>query len=88
MDDPARIIKVGNPGEADTLGVVAVTITPEMVGQTIGVAVASEFKTAKGRQSDQQKAFQAAWERRGGVYVLARSSEDIHEAIEKIRQTR
>lgn len=82
LDDPTRIIKVGNPGEADTLGVYALTITPEMVGMTIGAALAVEFKTAKGRQSDPQKLWQAAWEKRGGLYVLARSTEDIDDAIQ------
>lgn len=88
MDDPTRIIKVGTPGEADTVGVFSLTITPEMVGKTIGVAIAPEFKAAKGRQSDVQKLWQSAFEKRGGIYVVARSPEDINEAIEKTRAGR
>jgi hypothetical protein len=85
MDDPSRIIKVGTPGESDTIGVFALQITPEMVGKTIGVAIAPEFKAPKGRQSDPQKHWQAAFEKRGGVYVLAKSTGDVDAAIEKAR---
>lgn len=36
-----------------------------------------EVKTAKGRQSDEQKAYQEEIERRGHQYVLARCLEDV-----------
>lgn len=70
-------IQYGLVGSADIMGVSAVTITPDMVGKVIGVATAVEVKTATGRQHDQQKRFQAAWERCGGKYILARSPEDV-----------
>lgn len=86
MDDPARIIKVGNPGAPDVLGVVAVTITPAMVGQIVGVAIGPEFKTVRGRQSDKQKAWAAAFEKRGGRYRLIRSPDEMREFIEAVKR--
>ena len=41
-----------------------------------GRAVAIETKGA-GRQQENQRNFQAAWEKAGGLYVLARSVEDV-----------
>ena len=66
------IIKVGTPGAPDALGVEAVTITADMVGQTIGRAIAVEFKTATGRQSPEQARWQSAFEARGGLYRIVR----------------
>lgn len=82
MDNPDRIIQVGQLGSPDVLSVVAVTITPEMVGQTIGVAVGIEVKTDKGKQSEQQKKWQRAFEKKGGIYLLARSQEQAESAVQ------
>lgn len=82
MDNPQRIVQVGLVGSPDILSVVAVTITPEMVGKTVGVAVGIEVKTATGRQSEQQKKWQKAFEKKGGVYLLARSPEQAQEAVQ------
>lgn len=60
----ARPITFGLPGSADILGVVE--------ARAFGI----ETKTATGRQSDQQKKFQAAFERAGGLYGVARSPEE------------
>ncbi len=68
-DNPAQVVKVGTPGQSDAMMVVAVTITQEMVGKTVGVAVAAEFKTATGRQRDNQ----AAWL----AYALTRPKASI-----------
>jgi len=38
-----------------------------------------EVKTEKGVQSDSQKEFQAEIEKHGGIYILARSIEDVSE---------
>lgn len=75
-DDP-KLITIGNPGAPDALGVQAITITADMVGKTIGQAIALEFKTDSGRQSPEQKAWQLAFERRGGIYRLVRSTVDL-----------
>ena len=65
-----RFIRYGHPGSGDILGVL-----PD--GRFLSV----ECKTATGRQSKAQKLFQKMVESRGGVYVLARSSDDLERAI-------
>lgn len=70
---------------ADSLAVVAVTITPAMVGKTIGVAVAPEFKTASGKQSERQKLWQRAFESRGGVYRLVRNQAEMVALINDVK---
>lgn len=87
-DRPEQIVRVGVPGMADSMGVVAVTITPEWIGRTVGLAVAAEFKTDTGRQSDAQKLWQAAFEARGGVYRVVRSAEEMTQLIEDVRDGR
>lgn len=57
----ARPIAFGLPGSADILGV--------RRGRGFGI----ECKTPTGRQSEQQQKFQAAFERAGGLYGIARS---------------
>lgn len=76
MENPQRIVKVGAPGQSDILAVVALEITPEMVGKTVGVAWFIEAKTATGRQRETQASFQSAVERRGALYSVVRSPED------------
>lgn len=80
-----QIISIGVPGMADCLAVVAVTVTPEMVGKKIGVAVAAEFKTATGKQAMAQKLWQHAFTQRGGVYRLVRSEADMLRLIDDVR---
>lgn len=60
----ARPITFGLPGSADIMGVCR------------GRAVALEAKTSIGRQSDQQRKFEAAWTRAGGVYGVFRSADE------------
>lgn len=85
MDDPDRIIKVGNKGAPDALGVVMVTVTPDMVGKTIGVAIAPEFKTAKGKASVDQKNWGAAFIRRGGLWRLIRSPDEMRAFVDDVK---
>lgn len=80
-----RIIKVGQSGVSDSMLIVSVTITPEMVGCVVPVAVAAEFKTKNGRQSNDQKKWQAAFEKRGGIYRLIRSVGEIEALIELVK---
>ena len=42
-----------------------------------GTAFAIEVKRAGGRQSPDQRTFQAAWEAAGGWYILASSLDDV-----------
>lgn len=85
-DDPSRVVRIGVPGLADSMAVVAVTITPDMVGKTIGVAVAPEFKTATGKQSQAQQLWQRAFEARGGVYRLVRSAADMLGLVDDVQR--
>lgn len=84
-DNPDKVVRIGVPGIADSLGVVALTITPDMVGRTIGVAIAPEFKTPSGRQSDAQRRWQHAFEQRGGVYRIIRSADDMRRLVEDVQ---
>lgn len=85
-DDPDKIIRVGQPGVADTMMIVAVTIDKTMIGKTVGVAVAAEIKTAKGRQSEAQRNWQKAFEARGGVYRLVRSPDEMLAAVDEVQR--
>lgn len=58
---------------------------PDIIGCYRGRFIGIEVKTKVGRQSDQQKRFQAAMERSGGIYILARSSEDAMSELEAIQ---
>lgn len=68
---------IANPGGSDLIGIRPVTITEDMVGQTIGQFVAVECKTAKGRTSKEQDVFLDFVKRAGGHAIVARSEEDI-----------
>jgi len=80
-----RIIRVGQKGVADSMLIVAVEITPEMVGVIVPVAVAAEFKTQKGKQSNDQKLWQSAFEKRGGIYRLIRSVGEIEALVAQVK---
>jgi hypothetical protein len=71
IDGGARVIQSAPEGTPDLLGV----ITP-------GRAFAIEVKTEKGKQRLAQAAWQSAWEKRGGIYILARSVEDVYKGLD------
>lgn len=77
-------IKIGLTGMADIGAIVPVAITPDLVGQTLGVAVQLEVKTATGKQADAQRCWQAAVEYRGARYGVVRSAEDALGIIRSI----
>lgn len=85
-EPPHAPVRVGTPGQSDAMAVVAVTITPDMVGKTIGVAVAPEFKTTGGKPSQRQKDWRAAFEARGGIYDLVRSPADMVELVARVQR--
>ena len=87
-EPPHAPVRVGQPGIADSMAVVAVTITPDMVGKTIGVAVAPEFKTTTGKQSDRQKDWMAAFQSRGGIYRLVRSAAEMLALVDDVQAGR
>lgn len=53
----------------------------DMMGTVEGFAVAGETKTLTGPQRITQKLFQTAWEKAGGIYVLARSPGEMVDGI-------
>jgi hypothetical protein len=67
----SQVVRFGLPGQSDILGTAA------------GRFVAIELKTDVGRQSAEQRTFQASVERGGGLYILARSLDD---ALNPIRE--
>ncbi|WP_242136956.1 hypothetical protein [Sphingomonas sp. TREG-RG-20F-R18-01] len=48
----------------------------DAIGHRKGKAFQIETKALCGRQREAQKKFQAAWEQRGGIYILARDPRD------------
>lgn len=68
-DRTGRLIRYGLVGSPDILGCLR--------GRFVGI----EVKTAIGKQADEQKRFQTAFERAGGLYILARSVADVMHAL-------
>ena len=69
-DKSGRVIRAGVKGQADISGIL-------MGGRRIEI----EVKSKTGQQRPEQKKWQAMIERFGGVYVLARSTDDVERAI-------
>lgn len=65
----AQPVTFGLPGSGDILGA------------TAGRPLSIEVKDATGRQSEQQKAFQRAWEAAGGVYLLVRDPDEAAQQV-------
>ena len=66
----SRVVRFGVPGQADLTGI--------LPG---GVRLEVEVKSDRGRQTEDQRNFQRMIERFGGVYVLARSVDDVERAL-------
>lgn len=60
-----RFVRFGVPGAADITGIKE------------GVRIEIEVKTSKGRLSENQKEYQRMIQENGGVYILARSIDDV-----------
>ena len=65
-----RFIRFGVPGQADLTGILP-------GGRRLEI----EVKSDTGRQTDDQRNFQNMIERFGGLYVLARSVDDVRRAL-------
>lgn len=63
-------------GSADLVGLQVVTVTPEMVGTTIGQFVGIEIKTATGRERPEQTKWREVVQRYGGIAGTARNVDD------------
>jgi hypothetical protein len=76
-DERGQLVRYGLcKGSADLIGLTTVTITPDMVGQTVAVFTAIEVKSATGRPTPEQEAFLAMVRQAGGRAGIARSIED------------
>lgn len=71
VQDGNRFIRYGLPGQPDIFLI--------LNGRFIGI----EVKTKTGRQSEAQKNWQRNCEHAGGIYILARSVEDVIERLRK-----
>lgn len=67
---PDRVVRFGVPGQADLTGILP-------GGRRLEI----EVKSPTGQQTPEQRNYQRMVERFGGVYVLARSVEDVWAAI-------
>ena len=85
-DNPDRIVRVGLAGMSDAGMIVAMKITPDLVGKTVGVAVQPEFKTSQGKQRAEQLCWQRAVEQRGGVYAIVRSADEMLELVDRVQR--
>ena len=68
-------------GSADLIGIKQITITPDMVGQTIGVFTSIEVKTPTGRVTPQQRNWLTMVRKLGGIAGIARSIRDANEIL-------
>lgn len=62
----------------------SITGIADIMGAYCGRAIAIETKTQTGKLLETQKRFRTAFERAGGLYVVARSPEDALAALGKI----
>ena len=83
--DGSRVAYGLCPGSADLIGWRTVEITPAMVSSRFArfpaVEIEAEIKAPPGRLTEAPRNFQNAVERAGGIAVLARSPEDVGEAV-------
>lgn len=77
-----RLIRFGLcEGSSDLIGFLPITITPDMVGQTVAVFAAIETKTPTGSITKKQAHFVDFVNKSGGIGIIARSPEDLNRAV-------
>jgi hypothetical protein len=72
-----QLVRFGLPGMADIMGLIKG-----------GRALAIEVKTATGRQREAQKTFERVFTEWGGLYILARSVDDVDRGLAAVGITR
>lgn len=75
-----RTVRFGVPGQADLTGILPVTLVCPACGieaGRLGVRLEIEVKSETGKQSDEQRAYENIVTRFGGIYILARSVDDV-----------
>lgn len=65
------------PGSADLIGWTRITITPDMVGQTVAIFTSAEIKSARGRATEGQLAWADAVAGAGGLSGIVRTDADL-----------
>lgn len=76
-----RAIKLGCPGMADLGGITSVVITPDMVGQRVGIDLQIEVKSESGRPTREQLAYLQTLSALGSRAGIARSVEDARRIV-------
>lgn len=72
------MIRIGQVGEADLQGIKGDQECPRCGFAIHPLPFAIEVKNETGKQSPEQFNWQKnVWERRGGLYVIARSNDDV-----------
>lgn len=75
--DGLRTVKIGQNGEADVQGIIGNQKCPNCGTPIHPLPFAIEVKDETNTQDQDQINWQKnVWERRGGIYILARSKED------------
>jgi len=81
-DERGQLVTFGLcPGSADLIGYRSVTVTPDMVGQTLAVFAAVEVKAERGRPTPEQTAFLEHVTAAGGLAGIARSVADAERIL-------
>ena len=87
VDQQGRYVRFGLcKGSSDLIGLRALEITPELVGQRLAQFVALEIKTAQGVLSPVQRAFLRLVQELGGVAAVCRSVEEAEQLLGTPRQ--
>jgi hypothetical protein len=71
LPDHLPVTRYGTPGQPDIMGLIG----PE--GKFLGI----ECKSDKGKQTEEQKTWQNMIESLGGIYILARSIDDVSSVL-------
>ena len=71
LPDHLPVTRYGTPGQPDIMGIIGPN------GRFLGI----ECKSEKGKQSPEQMTWQRMIESLGGLYILAKSIEDVEEAL-------
>ena len=69
-------------GSADLIGIKQITITPDMVGSTIGQFVSIEVKTPTGRLTPLQRSWLEMVSKFGGLAAVVRSVRDAEDFLD------
>ena len=87
VDQQGRFVRFGLcKGSSDLIGLRALEITPELVGQRLAQFIALEVKTAQGVLSPEQRAFLRLVQQLGGVAAVCRSVEEAEQLLDTPRQ--